>query len=207
CRLHNNAPDLSFTINSNDCFLGTFSLKWFFKVLEQAKEIHRMEKYHGLRRQEQEIRDSAELKAILAKTQYVTVAMCKDNEPYLVTLSHGYDEKQNAIYFHCAFAGKKIDFLKANNRVWGQALVDRGYVQGSCDHLFSSVQFSGRVSFVADEAEKGRALAVMIRQLEQEPEKVMAAKVTAAAVAKTCIGRIDIEFLSGKRSEKAAAVT
>lgn len=166
-----------------------------------------MESYHKLRRQEQEIKDTAELKAILAKTQYVTVAMCRNDEPYLVTLSHGYDEEKNAIYFHCAFEGKKIDFLKANNRVWGQAIVDRGYVQGRCDHLFSSVQFSGRVTFVADETEKRRALAVMIGQLENEPEKVMAAKVTDAKVAKTCIGRIDIEYLSGKRTEKAAKST
>lgn len=162
-----------------------------------------MESYHGLRRKEQEIEDKAELKAILAGTPYMTIAMCRNDEPYLVTLSHGYDKENNAIYFHCAYEGKKIDFLKANNRVWGQALVDRGYVQGRCDHLFSSVQFSGRVSFVEDGAEKRRALAVMIRQLEREPEKVMAAKVTGAAVAKTCIGRIDLEFLSGKRSEKA----
>jgi hypothetical protein len=163
-----------------------------------------MEPYHKLRRKEQEIRDSAELKAILAGTQYVTVAMCRGNEPYLVTLSHGYDRENNAIYFHCAFAGKKIDFLKANNRVWGQALVDRGYVQGRCDHRFTTVQFSGRVSFVEGGEAKRRALAVMIGQLEHEPEKVIAAKVTDAAVAKTCIGRIDIEFLSGKRTEKTA---
>ena len=166
-----------------------------------------MEKYHGLRRKDQEIGDSAELKTILAKTLYVTVAMCKDNEPYLVTLSHGYDEERNAIYFHCAFEGKKIEILKANDRVWGQALVDRGYVQGQCDHLFSTVQFSGRMRFVEDAQEKRHALAVMIGRLELDPEKVMAAKVTDARMATTCIGRIDIEFLSGKRSEKAAAAT
>jgi nitroimidazol reductase NimA-like FMN-containing flavoprotein (pyridoxamine 5'-phosphate oxidase superfamily) len=177
-------------------------IEWLLEDFELTKETSGMEKYHQLRRKEQEIRETAELKAILAKTQYVTIAMCRDNEPYLVTLSHGYDEKQNAIYFHCAFEGKKIDILKANNRVWGQAIVDRGYVQGKCDHLFSSVQFSGRVSFVKDGAEKRRALAVMIRQLEQEPDKVMAAKVIDARVAKTNIGRIDIEFLSGKRTEK-----
>jgi uncharacterized protein len=175
--------------------------------MQAEKEKRDMEAYHGMRRKEQEIKETAEMKAILAKTRYVTVAMCRDNEPYLVTLSHGYDEKQNVIYFHCAFAGKKIDFLKANNRVWGQAFVDRGYVQGKCDHLFSSVQFGGRVSFIEDEGEKRRALAVMIRQLEDEPEKVMDDKVTGARVATTNIGRIDIEFLSGKRSEKAAAAT
>ena len=161
-----------------------------------------MESYHQLRRKEQEISDTAELQAILAKTRYVTVAMCRDNEPYLVTLSHGYDHERNAVYFHCAFAGKKIDFLKSSNRVWGQAFIDRGYVQGQCDHLFSSVQFSGRVSFVSDAAEKRRALEVMIRQLEQDPERVITAKVTDARVATTNIGRIDIEFMSGKRTEK-----
>ena len=166
-----------------------------------------MESYHKLRRKEQEIKDIKELKAILAKTQYVTVAMCRDDEPYLVTLSHGYDLEKNTIYFHCAFEGKKIEILKANNRVWGQTFVDRGYVQGKCDHLFTCVQLSGRVSFVEDAAEKRHALAVMIRQLEQEPEQVLAAKVSDAAMAKTCIGRIDIEYLSGKRSEKAVKTT
>ena len=161
-----------------------------------------MEGYHQLRRKEKEIKDPAELKAILANTQYITIAMCRDDEPYLVTLSQGYDPERNAIYFHCAKEGKKIDILKANNRVWGQAIVDRGYSQGHCDHMFASVQFSGRVSFVEDAAEKRRALKVMIRQLEREPDKVMAAQVTGASVAKVCIGRIDIEFLSGKRSEK-----
>ena len=161
-----------------------------------------MENYHSLRRKEKEIKDKAELKAILASTQYVTIAMCRDNVPYLVTLSHGYDKERNAIYFHCAGEGKKIDILKANNRVWGQAIVDRGYSHGYCDHLYASIQFGGRVSFVADEAEKRRALEVMIRQLEREPGKIMAAQVTDAAVAKVCIGRIDIEYMSGKRSEK-----
>lgn len=166
-----------------------------------------MNSYHELRRKEQEIKDPAELKAILAKTKYVTVAMCRDNEPYLVTLSHGYDQQRNAIYFHCAFAGKKIDFLKANDRVWGQAFIDRGYAQGKCDHLFTSVQFSGRATFVEEAEEKKHALAVMIRQLENDPEKVLAAKVTDARVAATNIGRIDIGFLSGKRTEKAVAAT
>jgi len=161
-----------------------------------------MEKYHGLRRKEKEIKDLAEMKAILAGAKYVTVAMCRDDEPYLVTLSHGYDEKRNAIYFHCAREGKKIEVLSANNRVWGQAIMDRGYVDGHCDHLFATVQFHGRVSFVEDAAEKRHALAVMIRQLESDPGKVMGHQVNDASVAKVHIGRIDLDFLSGKRSEK-----
>ncbi len=161
-----------------------------------------METYHVLRRKEKEIRDLVEMKAILAEAKYVTVAMCSGDEPYLVTLSHGYDEKKNAIYFHCARVGKKIEILAANNRVWGQAIVDRGYVDGCCDHLFATVQFHGRVSFVEDATEKHHALATMIRQLESDPASVMGHQVNDASVAKVHIGRIDLDFLSGKRSEK-----
>jgi nitroimidazol reductase NimA-like FMN-containing flavoprotein (pyridoxamine 5'-phosphate oxidase superfamily) len=159
-----------------------------------------MEKFHDLRRKEKEIKDSAEMKAVLAEAKYVTIAMCRNDEPYIVTLSHGYDEKKNAIYFHCARAGKKIEILSANNLVWGQAIIDRGYVDGHCDHLFSSVQFRGKVSFIEDEAEKRHALEIVIRQLASEPDKVMSTKVTAASVAEVHIGRIDVDFLSGKKS-------
>jgi nitroimidazol reductase NimA-like FMN-containing flavoprotein (pyridoxamine 5'-phosphate oxidase superfamily) len=55
---------------------------------------------------------------------------------------------------------------------------------------------------ITDTAEKRHALAVMIRQLEQDPDRIMAAKVTDARVKATNIGRIDIEFMSGKRTEK-----
>jgi nitroimidazol reductase NimA-like FMN-containing flavoprotein (pyridoxamine 5'-phosphate oxidase superfamily) len=161
-----------------------------------------METYHGLRRKEKEITDKAEMKAILAGAKYVTVAMCRGDEPYLVTLSHGYDEKKNAIYFHCAREGKKIGILAANNRVWGQAIVDRGYIDGRCDHLFATVQFHGRVSFIEDGEEKRHALATMICQLESDPDNVMGHQVNDASVAKVHIGRIDLDFLSGKRSEK-----
>ncbi len=159
-----------------------------------------MDATHRLRRKEKEIEDPVEMRGILAGTRYITIAMCRENEPYLATLSHGYDEERNAIYFHCAREGKKVEILRANDRVWGQAIDDRGYVPGKCDHLFASVQFGGRVRFVEDAEEKRRALGVMIRQLEREPEKVLAEQVTEAAVTKVCIGRIDIEFLSGKRS-------
>ena len=164
-----------------------------------------MEGYHPLRRKEKEIKDPAEMKAILAGALYVTVAMCRDNEPYLATLSSGFDRERNAIYFHCAREGKKIDFLNANGRVWGQAILDRGYSHGHCNHMFDSVQFAGRVRFVDDPDEKRRALNVMIRQLERDPEAVAAAQVSDDSVARVCIGRVDIEFMSGKRSVKAAA--
>ncbi|GAG43343.1 unnamed protein product, partial [marine sediment metagenome] len=59
-------------------------------------------------------------------SKYITIAMSNDNEPYLATLSHGYNAEEKCIYFHCAKEGKKIDILNENDVVWGQALIDRG---------------------------------------------------------------------------------
>jgi len=156
----------------------------------------------GIRRKEKEINDKEELICIVQEAKYITIAMCSDNKPYLVTLNHGYDKDRNCIYFHCAQEGKKIDILTDNNRIWGQALVDKGYVQGMCDHLYATTHFMGRVTFLTDYEEKKHALTVMIKALEDEPEKVIKKQLTRDSVLKVGIGRIDIEIMSGKKAEK-----
>lgn len=156
----------------------------------------------SLRRKEKAITDENEMSAVLENTKYVTVAMCKNNEPYLVTLSHGYDSEKKCIYFHCAQEGKKIDILGENDKVWGQALIDMGYVKGRCDHLFVTTQFMGRVSFVDNIEEKRHGLQIMIKALEEEPEKVMEAQLTKNSLERVKVGRIDIEYMSGKKSDK-----
>jgi hypothetical protein len=128
--------------------------------------------------------------------------MSLNNEPYIATLSHGYDREKNCIYFHCAREGKKIDILSENNVVWGQALEDHGYIDGSCDHLFATTQFKGRVTFIDDIKEKMHALSVMLRQLESDPQKVTEEQITEESVEKVNIGRIDIEDMSGKKAKE-----
>lgn len=161
----------------------------------------------SIRRKEKEISDKNEMLAILENAKYITIAMCVDNEPYLVTLSHGYDRERNCIYFHCAREGKKIDILKEQNKVWGQALMDKGYVQGSCDHLYATTQFMGRVTFVENSDEKKHALEVMINVLEDDPQKVPDTQLTEKSIKGVQIGRINIEYMSGKKSDKAIVST
>ena len=47
-----------------------------------------MPKYH-LKRTDKEITDEAEIKAIITRGQYTTVAMCHKSEPYIVTMNYG----------------------------------------------------------------------------------------------------------------------
>jgi nitroimidazol reductase NimA-like FMN-containing flavoprotein (pyridoxamine 5'-phosphate oxidase superfamily) len=156
-------------------------------------------KYH-LRRKDKEISDPTELKKILKSTKYVTIALSMDNQPYLVSLSHGYDETQNCLYFHCAKTGKKIDYIKSNNSAWGQALIDQDYAEGECDHLFASVHFKGKITFVEDPREKRAAIECIIRQLDKNPE-TMISKLKPERLNAVHIGRIDIKEMTGKKHE------
>ncbi|MCK5158216.1 MAG: pyridoxamine 5'-phosphate oxidase family protein [Candidatus Heimdallarchaeota archaeon] len=154
-----------------------------------------------IRRKERAITEEKELLAILQKSKYVTIAMCQDNEPYLVTMSHGYDPEKNCIYFHCAKEGKKIDILKENNVVWGQALFDEGYIHGECSHNYATTMFKGTVSFLDDFDEKKAALHLMVYQLEDDPEAYLSKPISEKAITNVTIGRIDIEYMSGKKAK------
>ena len=150
-----------------------------------------------VRRKDREITDRDVLKQVLGSTKYVTVALSMDKEPYLVSLSHGYDEATNCLYFHCADEGKKLVYMKANSRVWGQAVLDFG-VTDECDYAYTSVHFRGKASMIEDLREKQHAIEVLVRQLSENPEEKLA-KIKPEKLARTAMGRIDIEYMSGKQ--------
>jgi nitroimidazol reductase NimA-like FMN-containing flavoprotein (pyridoxamine 5'-phosphate oxidase superfamily) len=152
-----------------------------------------------VRRKDREITDSEALKEVLESTQYVTVALCMADEPYLVSLSHGYDRARNCLYFHCADEGKKLVYIKANSKVWGQAVLDYG-VTDECDYAYTSVHFRGTVSLIDDLQEKQHAMKVLVRQLSKTPEEKLAT-IKPEKLAKTTMGRIDIDYMSGKQHQ------
>ena len=154
-----------------------------------------------LRRKDKEIADERLLKKILRTAKYVTIALSMNNEPYLVSLSHGYDEKKNCVYFHCAREGKKLQYLSSNNTVWGQALLDYGYSEGECTYLYASVHFSGKVTMLENIEEKREALACMIRQIDKNPETLIT-DLRPERLRNTVVGRIDVAYMSGKKSKE-----
>lgn len=82
------------------------------------------------------------------------------------------------------------------------ARVDGGYQQGSCDHFYETAQFRGRVSFVDDPEEKEAALRLMIRRLDDDPETIIKKQITPHSTNRILIGRIDIDYMSGKKADK-----
>jgi nitroimidazol reductase NimA-like FMN-containing flavoprotein (pyridoxamine 5'-phosphate oxidase superfamily) len=158
-----------------------------------------MKPYH-LRRAEKAITDQDELRAIIEGQKYMTLAMSKDNIPYLVTMNYGYDAEQQCFYFHSAQKGKKIDFLSANPQIWGQIIEDCGYRDDKCDHAFRSIYFEGTVTFVEDVEEKSHALRLMIDQLEPDPEPVKERLVVEKRVKAVNIGKVTVSAMTGKQN-------
>ncbi len=160
-----------------------------------------MAKTYHMRRADKEIKDRSKLERILEETNFVTLALAKDGEPYVVSLSHSYED--GCLYFHCAAEGKKLDFMRVNPVVSGQALIDHGYHRGECSHLYVSAVFRGKVEFIEGIEEKRRILRHMILHQEENPEKLLArldAFQTGGPLDKTVVGRIVIEELTGKKS-------
>jgi len=152
-----------------------------------------------VRRKDREITDPAEMRQILKTTKYVTVALCMDNQPYLISLNHGYDEQKNCLYFHCAPEGKKLIYAKANSQVWGQAVLDFG-VTNECDYAYTSVHFAGTWSLIEDLAEKQHGMEVLVHQVSLNPEEKLS-KIKPEKLAKTTMGKIEVKYLSGKKHQ------
>ncbi len=153
-----------------------------------------------VRRKDREITESSEINQVLKATKYVTIALCTKGAPYLVALSHGYDQTHNCLYFHCAPEGKKLIYSEANPNVWGQAVLDFGVTQ-ECDYAYSSVHFSGKLSLITDLNEKKHAMEVLIRQVSLDPEEKLA-KIKPEKLEATTMGRIDINYMSGKSTRR-----
>jgi len=68
-----------------------------------------------MRKKDREILEHAEIDRIINKSDVCRIAFSKDNIPYIVPLSFGYDGE--FIYIHTAIEGKKIEFIEANNNV------------------------------------------------------------------------------------------
>ena len=64
-----------------------------------AKKGERMNRIH-MYKADREIHDDEKMNAIFKKCKYTTIALSHHNQPYIVTLSYGYDESKNTMYVH-----------------------------------------------------------------------------------------------------------
>lgn len=134
-----------------------------------------MAEYH-LTKTEKTTTDPEKLDSILSKGTYTSLALCRGNEPYIVTLSYGYDRDAKALYCHCAKKGLKLDIARENNRVCGTVIVDHGYIQKECGQPFTSVVYRGTIEEVDSLQDKKYAMSVLLNHLEDNPDIIRQSK-------------------------------
>lgn len=158
-----------------------------------------MKPYHMLNRPDRELTSRDEIKAILKQGKFAVISMCRGDEPYIVTLSYGYEEDSDQLYFHVAKSGLKLEFIKANPQVCGTVIEDGGYITAKCKHEYRSVVFWGLMTVVESIEEKRHGMRILLNHLEPDPE-VQADKVIKSeeAFQRMEVLRLEIKTIRGK---------
>ncbi len=150
-----------------------------------------------MRRKEKEITDRNEIDAIIRKSLVCRLGLADHNRPYVVPLCFGYSD--NALYFHSAGEGKKLDMIKNNPHVCFEFDIDQKLVEAedACKWgmYFRSVIGYGKASLLDDLDSKRRAYDIIMKQYSDKKWEYK-----EAVVGTSCIIRVDIEEITGKKS-------
>lgn len=124
-----------------------------------------------LRRKDREITDTAQIDEILTSGRYAVIALADGEEPYVVTLSYGYDAERRRLCFHAAGAGRKLDIIASNPRASVTVINDLGYSTGECAHRYQSVVMSGTMRVIDGLEEARDAMLVLVDHLESPEDR------------------------------------
>ncbi|MCD8569845.1 MAG: pyridoxamine 5'-phosphate oxidase family protein [Geovibrio sp.] len=117
-----------------------------------------------MRRSEREIKDYKLLENLLKQGEVIHLALADAPYPYLVTVNYGYED--DALYFHCASEGRKIDLLRKNPKVFFQLILKNELVKAetACRWTTKFTSVCGEAEAVIQEshAEKRKALRIIM---------------------------------------------
>ena len=151
-----------------------------------------------MRRSNKQIASREEIDAVLSKAEVLHLAMCQDNQPYVVPLNFGYDGEH--IFFHTAQKGLKAEIIKQNPKVCFEAYIklqineDPAACKWETD--FESVVGFGTAVYLEDEAEKVKGLNAIMKQYDPGVSYTY----EAGPLKKVAVVKVEISSMTGKRS-------
>jgi nitroimidazol reductase NimA-like FMN-containing flavoprotein (pyridoxamine 5'-phosphate oxidase superfamily) len=150
-----------------------------------------------MRRNQFEIKDPAIIVEILSGSEVCRIAMIDNGRPYIVPLNYGY--RNNAIYFHSSPLGKKIEILKAKNRVCFEIELSSQIIMGDrpCDWgtKYRSVTGYGTIEFITDFNGKKEGLDIIMSHYGKTGNNEYSEK----EVNNVLILKLQIEEITGKQ--------
>lgn len=136
---------------------------------------------------------------IISGSAVLRLGLCKDNKPYVVPLSYGYDGED--LYFHSAREGMKIDYIKNNPNVCFEIedevkLVEHGSLPCKFTVSYRSVIGFGQVSEITGKEKKRDALKIIMNHYSEKEWNIPFPMLLAVRVWK-----IGITSIYGKQSK------
>lgn len=123
----------------------------------------------GITRREQEVTDINEIIGILDRAKVVHVGMIDGDVPYVVPMNYGYtlENSKLTLYLHGAKAGRKLDVLRANPKVFIEIDTDILPFEGktACHYgiCYSSIMGEGVAEIVEDAEGKKSGLSILMK--------------------------------------------
>ena len=109
--------------------------------------------FRPMRREKQTMTDE-ECRALLRSERRAALAVTGDEGwPYAMPINYVYLEEENALCFHCAKAGHKLDAMRREPRVC-LTVWNGGEQRGDWSYFVDSVVVFGRARLVTDPARK-----------------------------------------------------
>lgn len=151
---------------------------------------------------------TAEAEDVLRCVKVGRLGMCRNDQPYVVPLYFTYDNGH--IYFHCADAGLKIEFLHSNPSVCFEAdehvATTTAPVACNCDAAYRSVIVFGTARILTSLKEKVDAMRLIAgKYMGEEPNIAIKPELVdryrSQQGSKTVVVDIAIEQITGKRND------
>jgi len=150
-----------------------------------------------IRKKDKEITDIDKIEKIIKKAICCRIGLVDNDEPYIVPVCFGYE--RNALYFHGAPEGRKINLIKKNNKVCFEIDTDVEVVKGEkpCQWTmkYRSVIGAGKAYILESDEEKAHGLKLIMKQYTEGDFSF-----TKSELDSVLVGRIDIENITGKKS-------
>lgn len=154
--------------------------------------------FKPMRRKEKQLSE-LETNKIMADGEYGTLSTLGDNGyPYAAPLNYAYDEAGQAIYFHSALTGNKVDNMNHESKVCFSVVGYTRLLPEKFDTEYDSAIAFGKVLPVNDGAEKERALELLIKKYSTEFWQ-QGLEYIARSQRHTAVYKIQVEHLTGKR--------
>ncbi len=149
-----------------------------------------------MRRKDREITDKSAMESILNGAEVCRIALADGGEPYVVPVSFAYED--NAIYFHSALQGKKIEMLTRNPRCCVEVDSSSGPIKGdnpcAWEMRYKSVICTGTARILTGYEEKCVAMNCILRHYGS-PEHPFSEK----EMERVCLVKISLDGMTGKR--------